>query len=120
MCNEFSKQKNTALLNGICVVFPILALAAAHWFPWRRIRGRHLHRLEAYAIGTAAIVGTSGAAIALSNGDKNDHVTMLALATAAAGGITVAAHAIDAHMKDRGDIADLRARIETLTSHGDI
>lgn len=113
-------EKNTGILQGLCVVLPTALLAAAHWFPWKRVRQRELHQLEAYAIGTGAIVGTAGFAIALSNGDKNDHVGLLGLATLSAGGITLAAHAIDAFAKSHGEVANLKAQIKALQEHGDL
>lgn len=42
-----------------------LALAAAHWFPWHG-RARPLARVDAYAVGTAVVVGVPVAAMLLT------------------------------------------------------
>lgn len=86
----------------LCALFPGAAMAGAHWFPWRRM-GRELHRLEAYAIGTAAIVGTSTVAILSSDGDREDHARLLSLATLSAGVVTLAAWAIDALLDKKAE-----------------
>lgn len=117
MSYQFPHQSsNTTLLKGLCGILPAALLAAAHWFPW----SQKLGRLQSYAIGTGAIVGTAGLAIALSNGDRDDHVTMLMIAAASAGGITVAAHEIDDRIGQRGRIANLEAQINALKQHGDL
>lgn len=79
-----------------CIAVPTVTLALAHWFPWRRVIGHDLHRLEAYAIGTATIVGTAATAMAGSEGDGKDHALLLTTTAAAAGLTTLAAWAIDA------------------------
>lgn len=114
-------RTNTAFLNGLCVVIPAMTLTAAHFFPWRRVIRRDLHRLEAYAIGTAAIVGTANVAIALSDSEHaDDHVGMLNLATGSAGAITIAAYLIDAILDLRGQVARLGGQNRSLVEHGDV
>lgn len=100
---------NTRLLSGICATLPAVAMAAAHWFPWRRLFKRDLHRLEAYTIGTTAIVGTAAIAMAASDGDGHDHSRMLLLAAAAAGMTTLVAYTVDEFVRLRGKIAGLEA-----------
>lgn len=114
-------RTNTAFLNGLCVAVPALSLFAAHFFPWRRVLARDLHPLEAYAIGTAAIVGTANVAIALSDSERSDdHVMMLNLATGSAGVVTIAAHLIDAILSLRGEVARLKGQNRALAEHGDV
>lgn len=54
-------------LYGVTAIVPGLAMAAAHWFPWRAVLGRDLNRLESYAWGCAWIVGIAAAAMRLSS-----------------------------------------------------
>lgn len=90
-------------------------MAAAHWFPWRRLLGRDLHQLEAYAIGSGAIVGTAAATIVQDEGgDRYDHATMLLFAAGSAGIITLAAYALDEITGLRADLAAQRAGNEAL------
>lgn len=109
-----NSRGNTRFLQALCLVFPAATMAAAHWFPWRRILGRDLHRLEAYAIGTATIVGTATAAILHSDGDSNDAAAMLVLAAGSAGAATAAAYAIDEIVGLRADLASQRAQGDAL------
>ncbi|MCC6454456.1 MAG: hypothetical protein IT328_05895 [Caldilineaceae bacterium] len=88
--------ENTESLKSLCAVVPAAMLAVAHWLPWKQMLGRDLHRLEAYAIGTTAIVGTALVAMSQSDGDNEDHMTMLATAAVSAGMGTLAAWAVDA------------------------
>lgn len=81
---------------------------------------RDLHRLETYAIGTTAIVGTASFAIALSDGDKDDHVVMLNLAALAAGAMTITAYTIDIVIRLHGRITDLSAQLKALKDNGNL
>jgi hypothetical protein len=97
-------------LTGMCATLPGAAMAIAHWFPWRKVIKRDLHKLETYAIGTAAIVGT--AALALANdvvGDGEDHARMLMLAAWSAGATTLIAYTVDEFVAMRAEVAGLRA-----------
>lgn len=105
---------NVRFLQAICFLVPGVAMAAAHWFPWRRLLGRDLHQLEAYCIGTATIVGISSAAITQSEGDGYDDALMLLSAAASAGGVVVAAYALDEIIGLRADLAAQRAHGEAL------
>lgn len=124
MCNQIPKESsNSLILKGLCGVLPAAVLAAVHWSPW----ARDLNRLQSFVVGTAAMAGTAMAAIALSNGDKEDHVAMLGIAVASAGGITAAVYETDNRIKQRatiatqnGRIANLEAQIKALQEHGDI
>jgi hypothetical protein len=103
-------------LTGICAIVPAMTMAAAHWFPWRRLLHRELRNTEAYAIGTVAIVGTAVVSIAASDGDSDDHIRMLLLAALSAGIATLAAHHIDDDVKVRAENAGLKAERDVL--HG--
>lgn len=107
-------KNNLTILTGICALLPGTAMAAAHWFPWQRLFKRELRRLEAYAIGTTAIVGTAAIAIANSEGDGRDHSRMLILAAASAGVTTLVAYAVDKFVKLGADNARLSAEREAL------
>lgn len=121
MNGQFPQQSsNTTILKCLCGILPAALLSAAHWFPWERVRGKTLRRLETYSIGTAAIVGTAGLAILLSDGTREDHATMLGIATASAGGLTFAAYAIDHSVNADAKIANLEAQIRTLTENADL
>ncbi len=87
-------MKKNSLLT-FCSVVPALILAIAHWMPWQQLLGRKLHRLEAYLIGTTAIVGTTAIAIANSDGNKDEHIEMLLASTASGGAATLMAWGID-------------------------
>lgn len=97
--------ENMQSLKTLCAVVPATTLAVAHWLPWKQVLGRELHRLEAYAIGTTAIVGTALVAMSQSDGDNEDHMAMLATAAVSAGVATLAAWAVDALISDPDDAA---------------
>ncbi len=103
---------------AVAAVAPALTLAAAHWFPWGALPGRHgapLPRLVTYAIGTGVIVGWAsllGLRFALTAWDA---LVLLWIVTASAGLLTLLAWAIDdwarAHAKARaGEIIEAAAR----------
>ena len=75
-----------------------------HWFPWRSLLGRELHRLEAYAYGVAVILIATAIPLILAG----DYFALAALLVAAscAGTATLAAYAID------GLIAARHARLD--------
>ena len=87
-------ELNNQTTRKLCMVIPMLVLGIAHWFPWKKILGHDLHRLEAYAIGTATIVGTAAVAIADSD-EGNEHAKLLLLTAISAGVTTVLAWWID-------------------------
>lgn len=39
------------------IIVAALAIAVAHWFPWRKLLRRELPKLAAYCIGVATILG---------------------------------------------------------------
>jgi hypothetical protein len=113
--------KNIQVLKSLCVVVPAGLMVAAHWFPWRQVLGRELDVKECYAIGTAIMFGTSMAVMSLSEGDKDDHIVMVALTCAAGGVATLAAYEIDDRMETRAKLADANARLEALNIyHGNL
>jgi hypothetical protein len=113
------QRKNSILAKGLCVALPVSILAAAHWFPWRKVIRRDLHQLEAYTIGTTAIVGTASVAMAISDSECEDHVLMLWLAACSAGLVTIAAHTVDAFVRLYVKVADLEAQKKALGGDGD-
>lgn len=112
--------RSTPFLQGVCAIVPAATLAAAHWFPWQRVFKRDLHKLEAYTIGTTAIIGTAAIAISNSDGDRHDHSRMLLLAAGAAGATTLVAYAVDEFVRLRGEIANLKAQKDALSSGTDV
>lgn len=108
---------NVRVLTGVCATLPAATMAAAHWFPWRRLFRRDLHKLEAYTIGTTAIVGTAAIAISAS-GDGSGHVhsRMLLWAAGGAGITTLVAYAVDEFIRLRGEIAALKAEHNVLSN----
>ena len=88
------------LLIAVVAVVPGLAMMMAHWVPWRALLGRDLGRLECYAWGTAWIVGTSTAAMRLSDRagaplTPGDSARMVEVAALSAGLATIGAYAFD-------------------------
>jgi hypothetical protein len=113
--------KNIQVLKSLCVVVPAGLMAAAHWFPWRKVLGRDLKAMECYAVGTTIMFGTSMAVMSLSEGDKDDHIVMVALSCAAGGVATLAAYDIDDRLAKRAELADKTAQLEALrNNHGDL
>lgn len=102
------------LLKAVTFVIPATAMAAAHWFPWRRIFKSELHRLIAYAIGTTAIVGTAAVAMSVSDGDRRDHRALLLLAALGAGVTTLMAYTIDKFVDMRARLVAAEAREKVL------
>lgn len=107
-----SKVAASALLPGV-------AMAAAHWFPWRQTLGRPLPRLAAYAIGTVAIVCTAAYAIAGdSRGTAQRHAGLVLLSAASAGATTIAAWTLDHILHLHHREVQERAYHDTLTTIG--
>lgn len=104
------------LLKAVSFVIPATAMAAAHWFPWRRLFRGDLNRLAAYAIGTSAIVGTAALAISVSDGDRREHRTLVLLAALGAGLATLLAYTIDKFVDMRAELAEKQAAKDVLTS----
>jgi argininosuccinate lyase len=119
-CRPNKPVRNTRILKTICIVLPMVTLAAAHWFPWKRYLHRDLNRFECYAIGTGAIVGTAALAIAASEGDRDDHVVMLGFAAVSAGVTTLLANASDYVADLRGELAKVKGQLEALVDRGEI
>ena len=88
------------LIFALASTVPATAMIAAHYMPWRMALGRPLHRLEAYAIGTSAIV--SGSVTPLLIADAADveitprqAAAIITTSAAAAGIATIAAWLLD-------------------------
>lgn len=89
----------------ICAVVPALAMTAAHYIPWQAALGRRLHRVEAYSIGTAAIVGTAATLLFAADDDptiRPRHAAICLLMAAASAGIaTIGAYLADWRIEER-------------------
>ncbi|MGV1049178.1 MAG: hypothetical protein ACOYD4_11720 [Solirubrobacterales bacterium] len=92
----------------IAAGFSALLIGVGHWFPWRAILHRDLHRTEAYIYGLLAILGPSFAVLWL-----HAEWFALALITAcalAAGLTTVATKGLDKITAYRNELHDRRQR----------
>ena len=97
----------------------LAALAAAlilagHWFPWRLLLGRELHRLEAYAYGVGVFALVAGLALAATGNWAG--LVIVAVVWAAEGLATVGAYAIDHWAKQRHALQDARERAEYVAN----
>ncbi len=95
------------------------AIAVLHWFPWVRLTGHRLHRLIAYALGVAVILGAPTLAWLRYAPLAGDAVLRLFWAAGIAAGMaTCVTWAVDAliektHLSaDLEDAADERANRE--------
>lgn len=111
-------------LYGFSAIVPGLAMAAAHWFPWRAVLGRNLSRLECYAWGTAWIVGIAAACMRLSSRidaplspDQSARITEIAAVSA--GTATVAAYVIDDWTAHRRANVAARIAAEAKRNHAE-
>lgn len=79
------------------VIIAALFIAAAHWFPWRKVLRAELPRLAAYSIGVAAILGAASLSY-WRNGPLSgpDTLALFWAAGLAAGGTTFLTWLIDA------------------------
>ena len=95
-----------------------LSIAALHWFPWRRLTGRKLPRLIAYAMGVAVILGAPS--LAYWRYAPLPGTTVFALfwcAGIAAGLTTVGAWIVDMLIEGMHRAADLEDARNERTSH---
>lgn len=104
----------TALRIAAATV-PGIAMIAAHYLPWRKAIGRQLHRLEAYAIGTAAIVGTAVGLLEIADREEVDieprsAAEIVILSAASAGVATLTAWTLDASIEQRHRRLDEESR----------
>ena len=86
-----------------------LAILAGHWFPWRRLLGRDLHRTEADTYGVTSICAPVLAAFALASEGWTARV--LACAVLGACLSTLASKALDAAIERVHRIKDLEDRL---------
>lgn len=109
-------------LYGVTAIVPGLAMAAAHWFPWRAVLGRDLNRLESYAWGCAWIVGIAAAAMRLSSRidaplSPDQSARAVEIAAVSAGAATVAAHLVDDWTAHRRANVAARIAAEAKRNH---
>ena len=93
-----------------------LAILAGHWFPWRRLLGRDLHRTEAYIYGVTSICAPVLAAFALAG--EGWAARVLACAVLGAGLSTLASKALDAAIEREHRIKDLEDKLNYGRSEG--
>lgn len=93
---------------GLAAGCSALLIAVGHWFPWRALLHRELHRVEAYIYGVLAILTPACVALAL-RGDWYAIYLVVACAVSA-GVVTVATKAIDRVAAWRNELHDMRAR----------
>lgn len=86
----------------------ILLISVMHWFPWRALLHRDLHRIEAYILGIVAILAP---AISLLWTQGNTGAIAIILACSVAAGVaTIGAKAIDKIAEYRNELHDRRNR----------
>lgn len=102
-------MQNPLHLSALFILAAALILAG-HWFPWRLLIGRELHRLEAYAYGVGVFLLVAGAGLA-SVGYWSALVIVGAV-WLAEGLATVGAYAIDHWAKQRHALQDAKERAE--------
>jgi hypothetical protein len=92
----------------LAATFSALLIIGGHWFPWRALLHRDLHRIEAYILGIVAILAP---AISLLWTQGNTGAIAIILACSVAAGIaTVGAKAIDKIAEYRNELHDRRNR----------
>lgn len=102
-------------LKIAAATIPGVTMIAAHYLPWRKAIGRQLHRLEAYFIGTTAIVGTAASLLEIADRERMDvtprtAAEILILSAASAGAATVTAWTLDASIEQRHRRLDEESR----------
>jgi hypothetical protein len=93
---------------GLAAGFSALLIAGGHWFPWRALLHRDLHRVEAYIYGVLAILGPACVALWV-RGDWYA-IYLVGACAVAAGAVTVTTKAIDRVAEWRNELHDMRAR----------
>lgn len=88
----------------LCVLIPAMGIYAGHWFPWRKVAGRDLTRIEAYIYGTAWVVGVP--LIFMSIWQEWLAVGVIVAAVGGAGFATVSAYAIDGWAEQKHRLLD--------------
>lgn len=105
-----------AIVVGIAFSVPFMAMLAGHWFPWRKLKGSDLTRIQAYSYGTAWIVGFP--VIIYVIWQQWDTIAVLVAATAGAGLATLLAYAADAWMEQRHRLLDEQDKAAYATTRG--
>lgn len=85
-----------------------LLIIGGHWFPWRLMLHRDLHRIEAYTYGVASILIPACAVLAWWG--AWDAVTVVTSCALAAGVTTVASKLVDLVIEFRNAAHDARER----------
>ena len=88
--------------------FSALLIAGGHWFPWRSLLHRDLHRVEAYVYGVLAILVP--VFVVLWMQADWYAIALIAACTLAAGLATVTAKGIDRIADWRNQLHDMKAR----------
>lgn len=104
------KTKGCDKLSGIAIaaLASVLIISVMHWFPWRALLHRDLHRIEAYILGIVAILAP---AISLLWTQGNTGAIAIILACSVAAGVaTIGAKAIDKIAEYRNELHDRRNR----------
>lgn len=99
----------------VTAIVVALLLFSLHWFPWALLlNGGALHRLAAYTMGVAVILGVPTLAHQVAPMSAPNEVVWLFLASGAAGGAaTLAAWAIDAALENHHLRVDARERAKS-------
>lgn len=87
---------------------PALGIGLGHWFPWRKVIGHDLSRLQAYAYGVLWIVAMP-VVVMLAQG-ATGYALLLLLSVASAGGATLLAYAIDTWIETKHKLLDEKDR----------
>jgi len=93
---------------AIAAGFSALFIAGGHWFPWRAMLHRDLHRLEAYVYGVLSILLPAGAVLWMQA--EWYAIALLVACTAAAGVTTATTKGVDRIIEWRNELHDMRAR----------
>jgi Na+/melibiose symporter-like transporter len=86
----------------------ILLIKVMHWFPWNALLHRKLYRVEAYILGTLAIIIPAGVNLWI-RGDTYA-VGIIVGCSIAAGITTVMTRIVDSIAAQRGELQDRRNR----------
>lgn len=93
---------------ALSATFSALLIAGGHWFPWRSLLHRDLHRVEAYIYGCLSILVP--VCVVLWTVQDWYAIALITACTLAAGLMTVTTKAID-HIADwRNQLHDMKAR----------
>jgi hypothetical protein len=95
-----------AIIIGFLV--PAMAMLAGHWFPWKKLFGRELTRIQAYAYGTGWIVGVP--CIVLAIWQEWLAIVVIIASTSGAALATLAAYALDTWAEQRHQLLDEQDR----------